>query len=301
VKNWMGFLAAAFTFMELYTFGHTFAVSDTDPKQYYEKYNLSGIREQLTEGKFKVQGRIYRGNGQGELLFPRNLGNVARIPFVDGYNQLRLSRWNDLMWKIDVRKGQRLFNIQYIKKPGEFRLEPVDAVPRFFLTTSVSTVASREAAIEIINDDAFIPGRDMVLEKAPGIRIDKGTPCSGTIRLVKETINRIELEVTAPTNCMLSVSELYYPAWKAKIDRKKVGIIPANCALRGIPVPSGSHRIVMYYQSDAMHTGGIISLAAVFFALLILFGDRNRHLRTVSYRITGFFRTSENQDATKAT
>ena len=141
----------------------------------------------------------------------------------------------------------------------------------------------------------------MVLEKEPDLQIDKGTPCTGDIRVVKETINRIELEVNASANSILSVSELYYPAWKSKIDGKKTEIIPTNCAFRGIPVPKGSHRVVMYFQSDAMVLGGIISVAALLFALLLLYGDRNDRLRTAGLRITGFFQTRENRDTTKAT
>lgn len=301
VKGWMGFIAAAFTFFELYAFGHNFAISDTNPKHFYT-FDLSGIREQMSAGRFRVQGRIYRGDGAGELLFPRNLGNVVRIPFIDGYNQLRLSRWNDLIWEVEPEKGQRLFNVRYIKEPGELNLLPVPAAPRFFLTTNIIIVNSRKAAINEINDRFFTVGRDIVLERKPSIPIEKGSPCNGDVRVIKENENRIELEVIASTNCMLSVSELWYPAWKAKVDGIKTEVIPANCTFRGIPITAGTHRIIMYYQSDAMRTGALISLAALLLALTILLGNRIPHLKRLGERVTGkkAFMT-ESSAATKAT
>jgi len=270
VKGWMGFIAATIVFVELFAFGGSFAVANTNPRQYYGRYDLTPLKKQYDASRFRIQGRLYRGEGAGEMLFPRNLGNVSGLSFVDGYNQLRLSRWNDLMWKVDVAKGRSLFNVRYTKVPGEYRLMPVEAAPRFYLSTTVTIAESREAAITAINDASFVPGRDIVLEKKPDLTFAHGSPVTGTSRVVKENNNRIELDVTASDNCLLSVSELYYPAWKATVDGKKTEVLAANCAFRAIPITAGSHRVVMYYQSDAMRKGGIISLLALLGAVFFL-------------------------------
>jgi len=271
VRSWMAAAAAGFVFVELFAFGHSFAVANVNPKAYYGRFDLSPLKRELAAGSFRVQGRIYRGEGAGEMLFPRNLGNVVGIPFVDGYNQLRLSRWNDLMWNVDVEKGRKLFNIRYHKVPGQYQLMPVEAVPRFYLSTTATVAGSREAVIAAMNGDSFLPGRDVVLEKELGITLaGKGT-VTGKVTVDRENVNRLELTVTAPENALLSISELYYPAWRAKIDGKKTGVFAANCAFRALPVTAGTHRVVMYYQSDAMRKGAMVSLAALVAVLIYLF------------------------------
>lgn len=279
VKGWMGFVAAGVIFVELFAFGSSFAVANSNPRQYYGRFDLTPLKKEYASSRFRIQGRLYRGEGAGEMLFPRNLGNVSGLSFVDGYNQLRLSRWNDLMWKVDEKKGQSLFNIRYIKVPGEYRLKSVEAAPRFYLSTHVTTVDSRNAVITVMNDAAFVPGRDVVLEKQPNIPFSHGTSVTGTITVVKENNNRIELDVTASQNGILSASELFYPAWKATVDGKSTEVLAANCAFRAIPVTKGSHRVVMYYQSDAMQKGAVVSLTALAGALLLLFAGKLRGLK----------------------
>jgi uncharacterized membrane protein YfhO len=85
----------------------------------------------------------------------------------------------------------------------------------------------------------------------------------GGVRLVKETANRIELDVDAPGNALLSTADVYYPAWRVLIDGKPGEVIPANLLFRAVAVPKGKHRVTFVFHSDKATRGLLVSLGAL--------------------------------------
>ncbi|MBD3345781.1 MAG: YfhO family protein [Chitinivibrionales bacterium] len=273
-RGLLGFFLAMLVFIELYNYGSSFGGGTMNPKAFYRRFNLRPFKQELTQEKFRIQSRLYRGPGEGQMMLPRNLGNVEEIPLTEGYNQLRLTRYNELLYKVDIEPGQKLFNIRYRKMPDQFQFERLSTAPRFYLSTSYKVCSSIDDVISYINSDNFGVGKDIALEEEPAIAITPREDASGTVRLIEENPNRIELEVTADQPMLLSASEVYYPAWKASIDGKKTELYPANLLFRAIAVPEGTHRVVMKYQSSAFTKGMLLSLISLLFICVGIFGKR---------------------------
>lgn len=261
-------------FCELYSFGSRFASSPVSPTRYFERFDLAQIRNELRDGSFRIQSRFYQGPNRGEMLLPRNLGNVKRIPLVEGYNQLQLQRFSTFVSRVNQETGFSLINAKYVKVPGQYSLMRNEPVPRFYLASQYRVVDGMDQGVEALNSESFVPGRTVILEQTPPLPIDSAREITGSVRVIEENANRIELEVESSGNALLAASEVYYPAWKASVNGKEVPILPANLLFRAIPVEKGKSRVIMEFRSPAFARGALISgmtlaLVAATFVVLI--------------------------------
>ena len=87
---------------------------------------------------------------------------------------------------------------------------------------------------------------------------------------IKRTSSTIEINVNAPRDCLLYVSETNHPRWKAKLDGKDVDILTANLAFRAIAIPKGQHTIYMWFDGIDIVIGGIISLVGIVILISIV-------------------------------
>lgn len=96
---------------------------------------------------------------------------------------------------------------------------------------------------------------------------DKQNP--GEVQIVSFIPNRIVLKIKALCNSILSTSEVFYPAWEAKIDKSPAKIYQSNVAFRSVPIPKGEHILEFYYNPRSFYIGGGISLLTL--VLLLVF------------------------------
>ncbi len=98
-----------------------------------------------------------------------------------------------------------------------------------------------------------------------------GSQGRGTVSIASYEAHRILMNVEAPGNNFLVVSEMHYPpGWKATIDGKPAEIIQTNYLLRGLVIPPGKHTVEMTYVSEGFDTAKYTSLGLnlVMFALI---------------------------------
>ncbi|MBD3244247.1 MAG: hypothetical protein GF331_26885, partial [Chitinivibrionales bacterium] len=172
----------ALAFFDLYAFGSRFGCGTMDPKRYYEGVDLSDLRRRAESEGFRIQSRLYAGEGKGEMLLPRNLGSVQRLPLVEGYNQLQLSRFSGSLFRVNPRVSRKLFTVGFIKAPGRNSLRALEPPPRFYLSTSYEVRGTTDAVIESLHSAGFVPGRDVVLETAPRLTtLDTVRPVVGDV------------------------------------------------------------------------------------------------------------------------
>jgi uncharacterized membrane protein YfhO len=88
------------------------------------------------------------------------------------------------------------------------------------------------------------------------------------LNIVRYQPNEIEIETFASLPSYLVMSETYYPGWKAKVDRKRAPVYPANIAFRAVPVPSGHHNVRLLYKPESVRIGAY--LAGVGLLLLLV-------------------------------
>jgi hypothetical protein len=90
------------------------------------------------------------------------------------------------------------------------------------------------------------------------------------------TNHKITFETEAGTNCIVVLSQTFYPAWKAYVDGQPVKLWKANYAFQALQVPGGRHAVKLVYEDKKLRNGGCLSAVGLMISAGILFKGRGR-------------------------
>ncbi len=139
------------------------------------------------------------------------------------------------------------------------------ALPRAWLVARSRKAADEGAAFAALGDPSFDPAQEAVLLEEVKL---PGGKAAGSVRWLKRSPNRFQLEVEAGQDSLLMISNTWYPAWKAELDGKPAPLLKANGALQAVALPQGRHSLKMHYSPALFYA----ALAAVLAGLSVLFG-----------------------------
>lgn len=215
----------------------------------------------------------------------QNLNLLDAIPKVDGFYSLYLARERAVHYRLyanddqprpgladflsvshlTTRNAQETFDWAY--RPSSLPMAHIGAAPVF---------ADKNSTLTNLMLPSFDPRKEVFLPPEAQSRFKEAcagenqSGCAATrIQSAHFKSHRIRLDVETPEPAVLTLSQAYYPAWKAYLDDKPVKIWPANHAFQAVAVPPGYHRIEFRYEDKAFRLGTIVSaLTLVFCALL---------------------------------
>ena len=269
-------LLVLLTFIDLFVFGHSFAVGTVAPEHFYPRNTIvSRLEAEKAAGPFRMNAR--RDN---YMLLQRNEGLIWQLELLEGYTPLRLA--DVAAFNVPTGRRNDLMNVTYRIEVDSVhgRLEMVEnpsALPRFWLADTCVVVPDRMGILSLLADSAFDYRRVPILEKEPSPRPQSwiGTANVGTVRLISRSTDRIELEADCSLPSLLMLSEVFYPEWRARVDGRPVEILRADYCLRCIPLSAGKHRVVLWYDAGPVVLGIVISaLTAVGLVAVIMVGRR---------------------------
>jgi hypothetical protein len=208
------------------------------------------------------------------MVLRRNQGPIFGIFTIEGYNQLKLAAFQDFKVPVDLRLG--LLNVKYrsVIRPmrGEVALVANPGyLPRAFVVPHAQRVSDGEEALAVLNDPAFDPRREVVIQPAPGhARRDteevpgEGTPeGNASVAFRRYGPNEIDLEVDSPLAGTLVLSEIYYPAWKVTVNGESRSLLRADYCLRGVEIPAGKSEVVFRMSDAPLRHGLLVTVAAL--------------------------------------
>ena len=110
------------------------------------------------------------------------------------------------------------------------------------------------------------PGLDhrsevVVLKEGKGML--PGRPVEGKVRIVKEEPRRVVVEVEAEEDCLLYLSDTFFPGWKAYVNGRGERIERANIAFRAVFVPAGSHLVEFVYRPTSFWLGSGLTVLGI--------------------------------------
>lgn len=260
-------------FIELFAFGAKFGCSSVNPESYYKRYTLQTLVRELESEDFRVQSRLYQGPNKGEMLFPRNLGNVLEYPLTEGYNQLMLKRYSKFIFEVDEEVTQKLLGVRYKKLAGQHQMARLQHAPWNYLSTSLHVVDDEDGLVQFMNSDEFIPGETVVSLTSPGLDIDSACDPMGEIQVVSKGLSGTVLKVSTSCSAILARRDVYYPEWKATLDGKPADIFPVNLLFQGITVPKGTHTVEISYRSTRLLAGAAVSTGSLVLCILLIVGS----------------------------
>lgn len=256
-------------FVDVHMFGFDQNNSSTDPKEYYGR--TSGLVNMLKEDGAHEYFRINARQG-GAMLLDRNQGMVDQIFLMEGYTPLSLQRftppgssWSricDLMnakYRIVVDESQRKMNIA----------TSTTYLPRAFFVSDAKIIPDDAQQKAFMESDAFSPAKTVVLDDDPHFPLTSPPDSMrGTVTITSYHLNSIILDVTAPHNGFLVLSEVYYPGWHAYDNGTQSPLYRGDWNLRTIPVREGKHSIEVRFEPDSFRRGAWITAATIGLSLV---------------------------------
>jgi hypothetical protein len=75
--------------------------------------------------------------------------------------------------------------------------------------------------------------------------------------------NSLLVDVDVRGRGLLVLAEAWYPGWRAELEGKVSGCVPANGWMRAVPVPAGRHQVRLYFHQNYLLPGLLISLVSI--------------------------------------
>jgi hypothetical protein len=126
-------------------------------------------------------------------------------------------------------------------------------------------VRSGRAVLEAMGAPGFDPARQVILESEPRPAPVPGV-APGRARILREGSDFMEIEAELERASVLLVTDAWTPAWRAVPldagDVRRYEVMPANYALRAIPLDAGKHHLRLEYAPAAFRIGLIVSALA---------------------------------------
>jgi len=222
---------------------------------------------------------------------------LFRIAVPTGSQNFRLSWWDDLVGEGMERLGDprilELLNVRYVASGRAIEAAGLELVHRdggpliyqlpgeprgaWVVHEARARPEDTEPAAALL-EPGFDPFRVALLE--PGTTpppLDRAAAGS-RITWIERNPDRLVLEVDTPGAGLLVLSEVHHPYWSAAVDGDPAEVLRVDVALRGVPVPAGTHEVVLDFHDPYVRYGAAGSLIG----LVLLIGGlgatwRRRH------------------------
>jgi hypothetical protein len=246
------------------------------------EWESRGEPNQVVEFLLERPGR-FRILPLGRDLFSSDEWMGFGIESLGGYHAAKLKIYDDFVRRMNeaLQAGAwgpfHMLNARYLVVPGRLTdfefLEPVftfrdrlvvyenhAAMPRAWLVGNYR-VAPGEEALDAVLSSGFEPDSLAYLSRPPSV--EPGPTEGGRVEMRSHTPNRIVLETSCPQPALLVLSEVHYPAWKARVDGRDREILRADYLLRALALEEGNHEVVFEFDSTVHDWGSAISRIAL--------------------------------------
>jgi len=141
------------------------------------------------------------------------------------------------------------------------------ALPRAYTIAREVRVVDDAAALEYVRSDAFAPRREVVV-----IGADAGAPEPGVARADSEfrpaRIDRyaddaVVIAADCDVACLLVLTDLDYPGWRAWVDGTQRPVLRANGLYRAVRLEAGTHSVVYRYEPRLLYASLLLPVVAI--------------------------------------
>lgn len=149
---------------------------------------------------------------------------------------------------VSLPKGDHLLHFECLDEP----------FPRYRLIYD-SIAFDDDAAIRAMRDGQFDPLKVVILDRPWHFQSAASAPVSPRIQILSRNPEEILLQVRTPQAGFLVVGDVWYPGWRAMVDRQPAPVLRAYTALRAVPLTAGDHIVRLYYQPLSFQLGLALS------------------------------------------
>jgi hypothetical protein len=293
-NNWarpltLGLLAIALIYLDLGSTGAYQDLGNTDPSQSFRQPAIVGYLRQAQAGPYRIDTRtdiadkwqpdtalLYGLEDVTGLANPLLLADVER--YWGGLGS-RSSRLYDLLnvryivARKDVVLDWEKFELVFDGDPNLNLYQNRRSLPRAFIVPRGQSVAGHETAWQAIQTAGFDPTAVAVVENGQNIAGGGNGQVTDT-RLIP---NGLAVRVTMDGPGILMLSQVWYPGWRVWVDGVPQGQpLRADYLFQAVPLPAGSHDVVLRFEPSAWVLAWVLAGAAVVLLLVWLVLARKR-------------------------
>jgi uncharacterized membrane protein YfhO len=134
-------------------------------------------------------------------------------------------------------------------------------------------VPDDKSRLEKLSSSAFNPNLVAYIET----NVDLPATCTGSAEITSQIPNGVKLSLQMETPGLVVLADLWDKGWRAYLNGKRVPILRANQAIRGVMVPAGAGTLEFKYEPAGFAWG--LRLAGISILVLIGWGTRVRFSR----------------------
>lgn len=144
-----------------------------------------------------------------------------------------------------------------------------DALPRAYWSERYAVREDDEILDEIVGG-SFDPHERVLVDAAPSFRSadEEGTSIHSA-KILSYGPERVEIQVDAPREGLLVLTDTHYPGWRAHLGESELSIFRAHGLHRAVQVPAGRHRVTFEYVPGSFRRGAVISALCLTGAILV--------------------------------
>ncbi|MBD3403118.1 hypothetical protein GF420_09510 [candidate division GN15 bacterium] len=147
-----------------------------------------------------------------------------------------------------------------------------NALPRAFLADRYEIYPDREDIYPIVLRGNTDLRRTVLLEKEPELEIQADTTAAGRAVISEYNLDSIVVSVTSARNQLLVLTDTWYDAWHAEIDRRPAEVLRSYGAFRAVAVPAGVSQVVFRFESSRYTIGQWVTWLTTLLVLGIIIG-----------------------------
>ncbi len=140
-------------------------------------------------------------------------------------------------------------------------------LPHAVLMDTFYVAHGRDTIFQLLNSPGFNFARTAVIEKDPVPMPHMQDGPIGDVKITSPDPNSLLIDVNATRAALLVVTDTYSAGWTAIAlpgsVQQEYEVIPADYALRAIPLGAGRHRILMSYAPPGFAAGRAISIISL--------------------------------------
>src|SRR5206468_8952406 len=154
------------------------------------------------------------------------------------------------------------------------------AKPRSYLSRQPERAIAPVAPAALLTRPDFLNGEvDLIEPQAPL----PGPSLSGQAVIERYAPEEVDVRVETPQPAVLILLDAYDQGWTATLETGvALPILRANCLVRAVVIPAGTHLVTFSYQTPLLMAGAGASLAGGFLGLVMITQARRRAHRHVS-------------------
>jgi hypothetical protein len=130
------------------------------------------------------------------------------------------------------------------------------ALPRAYVVYRTRPAPGAAELLRALSAEHFDALAESYIEGAPGFTPAPDAPARGTAaRIALDDEHVVEVEATLARPGLVVLADSFYPGWRATVDGQPAPILATNHLFRGVPAPTGRHRIRFEYRPLSVMLG----------------------------------------------